>query len=193
MKSALECQCPSLKISDQCYARASRTPSVTGSCLRCGRPLHSVNVATGDIDQAFEACSGSTLNVALGTLSDRFPAMHSHGYVSVQKGPKLYTHIRRYWSSWFTTLHIPDVVQAVATFAECVVAAFGNVVFKIPRLPIGAIESAGAVNVLLDYCEFTLLTSALLLQHHRFGFLIGDQRRRHLMWARYVDDTLRSL
>ena len=104
--------------------------SEDGLCLRCGRILEGWNLATADVDQAFEACGGQDLHDSLDHMASKFLAQN--WYVSVKKGREVVTHVGRFWSACFVSIHVSEVVHAIKVFAEEVLCSFGSVVLLVP-------------------------------------------------------------
>jgi len=181
---------PSLKALPNVIRAKARhlVPSLTGRCMRCGGNLEQWNIATADIDQAFEECGGPILASALTALQAAFQVLHPSGYVSVKKGKAVETHIGRFWSSDFITLHCTQITHAIQEFAKQVCCTFGNTVLQISGLPIGAIPSAAAVEVFLNYSESVFLNHSELQARNGFHFLTLNTLKQHVLWVRYVDD-----
>jgi len=159
-------------------------------CLRCQAPIQGWNLATADIDQAFEACGGVDLEASLIAVERAFLDKYPEGFVSVRKGQQVSTRIGQYWSAGFICLHVSVVVKAIRVFASVVLCSFGTLVLRMRGLPIGAIPSAASVNTLLDHYETSFLHSDDRKLHARFDFLSMQNYESYVLWVRYVDDLL---
>ena len=161
-------------------------------CCRSALVPH-VTIVVKDVDQAFEACTATSISPALSLYVQRFLRSNedSAGF-AVTKGRK---GIVRSSSGPFRAseqfVSISDLCRAVLGFCHLTLVAIGNTFFEISGLPIGAVLSSSCVSMFLGACEILWYRDVRAQRSAGFHFhgVHSSKARHHIQLLRYVDDV----
>ncbi len=114
-------------------------------------------IATADLDQAFEACTSeefvAALNQSVREYLDLVGTPEDKTFISVHKGRRFRTKARRSWTLSWLSIPLSVIRQALVIFINNVRAHLGSLWLLMRGLPIGAIPSAACVDLVLGKYE----------------------------------------
>ena len=173
---------------DRRYQAIQHSRHSTTTCLCCGVPLSGVTLVTADIDQAFEACTTSSVMPACRFFLAAYRHVTGLNEVKVHRSKRPRVSLGKGGYGGPTVcLDIPQLIRALMGYTLITFVAYGDMIFKMSGLPIGGVMSMVCVSMVLGYAEYCW--------HHNndernlLGFAV-DPIDAYLCWLRYVDDTL---
>ena len=94
-------------------------PSCTGLCKCCGSQLSGLQVFVGDVDQAFESCSGENVGIAWSIIAYQFLAKTGQSIVQIKRGRKFQSKIgSQGWSRGWWALSLQVLGAALQAAAN---------------------------------------------------------------------------
>ena len=128
----------------------SAPPPVSDACYRCGKPLGGqIQLAVSDIDQAFEACSASTVLPCWAKICSVFSSL-GHCHVLVRKGRKTITSVsKKGFSSGWLLFDATAMTRSLLATTLISFGCLGDLVYRCAGLPIGGVMSMVAVAIVL--------------------------------------------
>ena len=161
-------------------------PSKTGFCRCCGAELCGLQVFVGDVDQAFESCTGENVSAAWAVVSSCFQRRFQESFVQVKKGKTYQARLgSRGWSRGWWAFNISQLGQALHAAASGSFGCIAGVVVELLGMSIGGAMSSSAVSVRFAAEEMFGFHSAWA---STAGLAAADESV--LDWLRYVDDVL---
>ena len=173
---------------DRRYQAIQHSRHSTTTCLCCGVPLSGVTLVTADIDQAFEACTTSSVMPACRFFLAAFRHVTGSNEVKVHRSKRPRVSLGKGGYGGPTVcLDIPHLIRALMGYTLITFVAYGDMIFKMSGLPIGGVMSMVCVSMVLGYAEYCWQHNSA--ERNLLGFAV-DPIDEFFCWLRYVDDTL---
>ena len=149
----------------------------THQCTKCGRPKEPIVIQTWDANQAFEACSRSTMMQGMAESIRRYKAKYQQDEIYVRKGCqfKYRTSKPHHLHKWIK-LKLKVIMKSIWCSSSMSSVAFAGKVWQMSGIPIGGSQSKIGLSLALFSMESPTFDSDGLFQD--LGVL------------RYVDDIL---
>ena len=168
------------------------TAPCLGVCWRCGVQMQRLTIVTGDVDQAFEACSPEEVGKAFHHFRQQFGKNTGTNWIYVAKGRRYQVNpCKQSFGGAGYTLSTDTVLSALVVYCMLTLVALGDIVFALDGLAIGGLCSSSCVALVLGFCEVLWLAGGYkpAFVDEPFEFH-GWPVETTLVWKRFVDDVL---
>ncbi len=146
-----------------------------------------LQVFVGDVDQAFESCSGENVGIAWSIIASQFLAKTGQTIVQIKRGRKFQSKIgSQGWSRGWWALSLQVLGAALQAAANGTYGSIAGIVAELRGMSIGGAMSSAAVSVRFAAEELSGFASSWAKQHEVSSTL----NESVLNWIRYVDDVL---
>ena len=160
------------------------------ACCRvgCGIAIGGTSIVTADIDQAFEACSSTSVLPAWQMICECFRRTTATEHVMVHRSRKVITSFGCKGFGGTTVVFSLEMLSlAMAGYAFLSFALYGDTVWSMQGLPIGGLVSMACLSVVLGVSEYSWRVNRV--GQAALGYCFSDVSR-HICWLRFVDDVL---